>query len=73
MWSSTYYFEVTKYQILPELCPIKISINFAFLANSFYSLHPIMLKSDLLLDRGVEQRILLGGHSTPNISRVMSL
>ena len=51
--------------------PLKISINFAFLANSFYSLHPIMLKSDLLLDRGVEQRILLGGYSTPNISRVM--
>ena len=72
MWSSTYYFEVTKHQILPELCPIKNFRNFAFLANS-YSLHPIMLKSDLLLDRGVEQPILLGGYSTPNISRVMPL
>ena len=53
--------------------PLKIFINFAFLVNSFYSLHPIMLKSDLLLDRGVEQHILLGGYSTPNISRVMPL
>ena len=70
MWSSTYYFEVTEHQILPELCPIKNFHKLCVLANAFYSLHPIMLKSDLLLDV-IEQRILLGGYSTPNISRIM--
>ena len=43
MWSSTYCFEVTIHQILTELCPLKISVNFSYPANS-YSLHPIKLR-----------------------------
>ena len=39
--------------------PLKISINFSFPRKSSYSLHPIKLKIDLLLDHGLEQRILL--------------
>ena len=44
MWSSAYYFEVTVHQISAELCPLKISVDFSFPANSSYSLHPIKLK-----------------------------
>ena len=57
------------HQILENYAPLKISVNFSFLAN-YYSLHPIKLKLYLLLDHDVEQRILFQGYSPPNISRV---
>ena len=69
IWSSAYYFEVTVHQILTELCPFEK--NFLFPANSSYSLHPIKLNFDLLLDHGVEQYILFLGYRTQNISKVM--
>ena len=62
MWSSAHCFEVTVHQILAEL---KISVNFSFPANSFYSLHPIKLKLDLKLDHDVERRIIYQGYSPP--------
>ena len=46
--------------------PLKISVNFSYLANS-YSLHHIDLKLDLWLDHDVEQCILFQDHSPPNI------
>ena len=73
MWRSAFYFKVTVYQILAELYPLKISINFLFLAKSSYSFHPIQLKLHVQLDHDVEQRILFQGYSAPNISRVMPL
>ena len=43
--------------MLAEVGPIKISVNFAFLANFSYSLHPIKLKLVFQLDHDVEQHI----------------
>ena len=54
MWSSAYYFKVTVHQILAELYPLKISINFSFLAKYSYSLRPIKLKLHVQLDHDVE-------------------
>ena len=59
--------------MLQSYTPLKISINFSFLANSSYSLHPIKLKLHVQLDHDVMQRILFRGYSPPNISRVMPL
>ena len=73
--SRAYSFEVTVHQILAELCPFENFVNVSFLAYSSYSLHPNKLKLDLLwfIDHDVEQRIVCGGYSPPNISRAMSL
>ena len=38
----------------PNYTPLKISINFSFLAKSSYSLHPIKLKLHVRLDHDVE-------------------
>ena len=73
MWSSAYCFKVTVHQILAELTPLKISINFFFSAKSSYSLHPIKLKLHKYLHDDVEQRILFLGYSAPNICRFMPL
>ena len=70
MWSTSYRFKVTVQQILTELSPLKISINFSFLAKSSYSLHPVKLKLHVQLDHDVDQYILFRGYSPPNISRV---
>ena len=69
IWSSAYYFEVTVHQILAELCPVENFHELFVMANSSYSLHPIKLKVELLLDHGLEQHIFFLGYCTPNISK----
>ena len=72
MRSSAFCFKVTVHQILAELNPFENFYygNFLFLAKSFYSLHPIMLKLHKMLHNDVEQHILFPGYSAPNICRV---
>ena len=52
---------------------VRLSVNVAFLENSSYTLHPIKLKLDIILDHDVEQHILFQGYSPPNINRVIPL
>ena len=48
--------QYTKYY--QSYAPLKIIIHFSFPINSSYSLHPVKSKTDLLLEHGVEQRVL---------------
>ena len=68
MWSSAYLFKFTVHQILAELCPLKISVNFSFPADSSssWSARKSYLKSlDTIHHQGL--RLALGAFRTSPI------